>query len=196
MQDDEKYDIISYIQFVRKHWVIHCATLAFTVGLTVIYCFFFMERVYESKAVLYYPAAKSEKIENASTRELMDDAAAIMGQEIMLVKVEQDVEIPWEEVQRSTVISANQENGIINITVRMSSGEKAYKCAEALVKVFCTDLPKLVPIGELVLVSRPQEAKEPVADGIKMELVVGVLAGIVLGSLLSWGKERKIIKGR
>lgn len=45
---------------------------------------------YESTAVLYYPAATSELAESVSDRDFMDDAAAIMGQEIMLEKVEQD----------------------------------------------------------------------------------------------------------
>ena len=47
-------------------------------------------KAYERTAGLYYPAAISELVESVSDRDFMDDAAAIMGQEIMLEKVEQD----------------------------------------------------------------------------------------------------------
>lgn len=46
----------------------------------------FKEKAYESTTVLYYPAATSELAESVSDRDFMDDAAAIIGQEIMLEK--------------------------------------------------------------------------------------------------------------
>ena len=71
-----------YIRFVRGHWKIYIVAVLLTVVVSMIYGLFFKEKAYESTTVLYYPAATSELAESVS--------AAIMGQEIMLEKVEQD----------------------------------------------------------------------------------------------------------
>ena len=79
-----------YIRFVRGHWKIYIVAVLLTVVVSMIYGLFFKEKAYERTAGLYYPAAISELVESVSDRVFMDDAAAIMGQEIMLEKVEQD----------------------------------------------------------------------------------------------------------
>jgi len=86
INSNEKQDVMIYIRFVRGHWKIYIVAVLLTVVVSMIYGLFFKEKAYESTAVLYYPVATSELVESVSDR----DAAAIMGQEIMLEKVEQD----------------------------------------------------------------------------------------------------------
>jgi len=90
INSNEKQDVMIYIRFVHGHWKIYIVTVLLTVVVSMIYGLFFKKKAYESTAVLYYPAATSELVESVSDRDFMDDAAAIMGQEIMLEKVEQD----------------------------------------------------------------------------------------------------------
>ena len=61
INSNEKQDVMIYIRFVRGHWKIYIVAVLLT-----------------------------ELVESVSDRDFMDDAAAIMGQEIMLEKVEQD----------------------------------------------------------------------------------------------------------
>ena len=89
INSNEKQDVMIYIRFVRGHWKIYIVAVLLTV-VSMIYGLFFKEKAYESTTVLYYPAATSELAESVSDRDFMDDAAAIIGQEIMLEKVEQD----------------------------------------------------------------------------------------------------------
>ena len=90
INSNEKQDVMIYIRFVRSHWNIYIVAVLLTVVVSMIYGLFFKEKAYESTAVLYYPAATSELVESVSDRDFMVDAAAIMGHEIMLEKVEQD----------------------------------------------------------------------------------------------------------
>ena len=85
INSNEKQDVMIYIRFVRGHWKIYIVAVLLTVVVSMIYGLFFKEKAYESTA-----GAISELVESVSDRDFMDDAAAIMGQEIMLEKVEQD----------------------------------------------------------------------------------------------------------
>lgn len=129
-----------YIRFVRGHWKIYIVAVLLTVVVSMIYGLFFKEKAYESTVGLYYPAATSELVEFVSDRDFMDDAAAIMGQEIMLEKVEQDTGVAWKAIKQYSEITVNQDTGITNITVRMADGKMDYSCAKSIVNVFCNAL--------------------------------------------------------
>ncbi|MGF0032202.1 Wzz/FepE/Etk N-terminal domain-containing protein [Bariatricus sp. SGI.154] len=108
MQCDEGYDIVSCIRFIWKHRIIYAAAILLVMALTIVYDIFCVESVYESKAVLYYPEVTSERVEYVSSRELMDDAIAVMSQKVMMAEVERDTGISWERIQEGFHINGDQ----------------------------------------------------------------------------------------
>lgn len=161
------------------------------ISLTILYKEFFSGPLYESSAVLYYPSEQSAEIQEVSSRDLMDDAIAVMQQEKMLCYVSDEAGTSWESIQAGLMITGDKDSGVIIVTCQMSSGQLAYNCVQAVVKVFCEKLPGIVPIGELIILTNAKIPEHPLHTGWSKSLVLAAGTALLVATVSAWVSERR-----
>ena len=194
-EENEKIDIIRGLGFVWKNRTIYILAMAACLLLSAVYCVCFIPEKYECSAVLYYPNRVSAESDSVSDRDLMDDAVEVVKQKRLLVSVEDKTDIDWRVIRDGLSITGNVSTGIIRVVFSMASAEASYKCTEAFLDVVDTELPGIVPVGDLVLLEEPAMPEQPVGKSWKKPMAAGSLTGIICGSLASvffrWGRNER-----
>lgn len=184
-----QFDIWCCIRFVWRHKITYIVCMVLFALLGLVRQSSETETVYESTAVLYCPVAQIEGVKNVSNRDLMDDAVAVMREKKILGAIEEDLEIPWRSIRNVLRIEGNPETGIVNIGVEMNDSHIAYECADAVVQAFCEKLPEIVPVGDVMVLTEPEQNSVPAGSGVKKGVLFGVVLGLLAASVISGRKS-------
>lgn len=193
-EKEEKIDIFFIIRFLKQYWRYYLLSFA-VCSIAAVVCFtHFDTALYKSTAVLYYPEQSASAETAAGSRELMDDAVAVMQEQKMLSLAEERTQIPWKEIQRSLAITGNAENGLIEISYMGSGRKKTQKCMETVVSIFCEDLPRFIPTGELIVLTEPELEDKAYHPYFRREILVTMGVMIALPSIvILWRGRRKAV---
>ena len=194
-EKEEKIDIFFIMRFLKQYW--RCYLLSFVVCsiAAVVYFADFDTVLYKSTAVLYYPEQSASAEMVIGSRELMDDAVAVMQEQKMLSLAEERIQVSWKEIQSSLAITGNAENGLIEISYMGSGRKKTQKCMETVVSIFCEDLPRFIPTGKLIILTEPELEDKVYHPYFRREILVTMGVIIALPSIvILWRRRRRAVK--
>ncbi|WP_345152479.1 tyrosine-protein kinase domain-containing protein [Arthrobacter ginkgonis] len=187
-------ELMGYLKAVVHGWwkVLICAAFgaALAVGATAA-----STPQYESKIGFFVVAPSSENQSALEADELVrgriDSYTALMTSRQFMTQLVRASDEPLKEEQLAGAISAsgNPDQQSLTVTVRAADPDRALAIAESV----ATNFGKLVndleadsakPQTVLNVVSEPQLGKEPVTPRPKLNLLLGILAGLVLGAAI------------
>lgn len=175
---------------LRGWWkVLICIAVGAALGLGVTAT---VTKQYESTVGFFVVAPATDKMTLLQADELVrrrvEAYAALMTSRQLLTRLMSESEIPLDEAQLANSISAsaNQDQQSLTVTIRESDPQLALGIAESI----ASNAGKLVNDLEandtknetkLNVVSEPQLATDPATPQLKLNLLLGILAGLVAG---------------
>ena len=189
-------ELRGYLDALRLRWwlVAGLAVLGAVVGLTA---FLLTPPVYAS-SVTFYVSVPPEPDQSAASATQYAQAkvssyVALVGSEEAARRVvaDQGLDASPASVASSVTASAQLNTSVITASVRSGSAERSAAVARGLANTFgplVRELDDAGRTGDVVrvdVVSGPTSATAPVSPQLRHFLVLGLLAGLVLGALLA-----------
>ena len=95
-----------------------------------------------------------------------------------------DLDMKVEELSQKVTVTSVSDTEIIIITVTDPKAKTAKKIANEIADVFISDIPNMIPIDNISLVDEAVKATQPYNINVVKQYVVGIGAGLLLGSLI------------
>lgn len=130
-----------------------------------------------------------------SSQELISTYRIIMKSPIILNEVRENMSAAPSNLAEHIVIENEENSQVITIRATANSGELATSIANELGQVFSNEIPKLMSIDNVQILSPAFLPLEPIEPNISRNTALGVLVGFILSSavvLLRHLFDRKI----
>lgn len=121
----------------------------------------------------------------SSSLSLVNTYRVIMRSPAILNEVQARVAEAPKDISEILLVESEEESQVINIVVQYGDPVVATEIANVITRVFASEIPGLMNIDNVRILSEAVVPGEPIAPNIVMNTAIGLLAGFILGGVLA-----------
>ncbi|WP_337874162.1 Wzz/FepE/Etk N-terminal domain-containing protein [Exiguobacterium sp.] len=150
-----------------------------------------IEPTYEaSTQVLIVPKQEAgsnvvDSTQVSSSLSLINTYRVIMRSPAILNEVQEQVANAPDDISEVLLVESEEESQVINIVVEYSDPIVAANIANVITEVFANEIPDLMNIDNVRILSVADVPSDPVAPSTVMYTGIGLIVGFVIGSVLA-----------
>ncbi|WP_214823602.1 Wzz/FepE/Etk N-terminal domain-containing protein [Exiguobacterium sp. s28] len=150
-----------------------------------------IEPTYEaSTQVLIVPKEEAgtnvvDSAQVSSSLSLVNTYRVIMRSPAILNEVQERVAQAPADISEILLVESEEESQVINIVVQHGDPVVAAEIANVITRVFASEIPDLMNIDNVRILSEAVVPGEPIAPSVVMNTGIGLLAGFVFGGVLA-----------
>ncbi|MGM7721729.1 YveK family protein [Metabacillus sp. Hm71] len=181
----------------RLSLIIIIAAIATTTSGIVSY--FLLTPIYQSSTQILVSQSKSEEQvynynEVQTNLQLINTYTAIIKSPAILDKVveEEKINTTSKDLNELITVSSEQNSQVVNISVQNEDPQKAANIANAIAKIFQTEITKIMNVDNVSILTQAQVGEDPSpikpkpALNMGIALIVGLMVGVGLAFLLEY----------
>ncbi|ULT56214.1 Wzz/FepE/Etk N-terminal domain-containing protein [Neobacillus drentensis] len=177
-------DLINAIK--RRLWMIVIVTLLATIA-SGIYSFYFITPIYQSSTQILVNQSKEngqgiDYNQIQSNLELIETYSDIIKSPMILDIVSSKLELarPGKMLVGQINISSGEKSQVFTLTVQDKDPETAAKIANTIVETFNEEIPKLMNVNNVNVLSLAEVNQSPTNPSSKLIVVVGFIFGLIV----------------
>ncbi|MCC3737057.1 YveK family protein [Staphylococcus hominis] len=182
------------IQLIKKNlWLIVLLPIIFLL-VSAILSFFLIQPKYQASTQVLVNQKKEEK--NVAVQEvqgniqLVNTYSEILKSPRILDKVSKDDnKYSSEELNEMVNVKTQANSQILNINVTSHDKKESEKIANKIANVFKNDMPEIMNVDNVSILSKANGTSEKISPKISMNLIIGLIAGLALAILIVALKE-------
>lgn len=187
MQDN--IDLKKIYGTIRKYKLVIGLIIVLSVTLMALYLWCLAKPVYQSKTQVL--VNQTEKINNLQEQEvqanlkLIDTYTAIITSPRILAQVSEEMDDRYSISELAKVIQVqnNANSQVLTITAEYGNPNAAAEMADKTVEVFKKEIPKIMKINNVSVLSSATKSNHPIKPNKTLMLVLSFLLGVILAFL-------------
>lgn len=175
----------------KKNKLLILLTILIGGGLAFYLSHYVIEPTYEaSTQVLIVPKQEAgsnafDSTQISTSLSLINTYQAIMRSPVILNEVKTQVPSAPTDISEILLVESEEGSQVINIIVQHSNPVVATDIANVMTEVFANEIPDLMNIDNVRVLSVAEVPKLPVSPNTMLYTAVGVILGFVVGSLIA-----------
>ncbi|AEV95492.1 YveK family protein [Pediococcus claussenii] len=200
METEQQISIGQVLSTLRRHIGLIAASTVIVTLLSVLVTFFIMTPKYSATTEILVNRKLPAEMQGAQFQQVQADVQMISTYKdiIMSPAVLRDVDsslagqagYPGENGMKKAIsISSQQNSQVFSITAKSTNPEMAAKIANKTASVFKNKIGKIMSVNNVSMVSKAQADDQPVSPRTKLNLVAGLILGLLIGFGLAFLRE-------
>lgn len=175
----------------KKNKLLILLTILIIGGVAYYLSQYVIEPKYEaSTQVLIVPQQEAgsnvvDSTQVSSSLSLINTYRVIMRSPAILNEVQERVANAPESISDVLLVESEEESQVINIVVTYRNPVVATEIANVITDVFAKEIPKLMNIDNVKVLSVAEIPKTPVSPNIIINTLIGLVVGFVIGGVLA-----------
>lgn len=186
--EEEVISIGEILESLKKRWkLILICTLTVTILVTV-FTLFFIKPKYETSTKLFVGKEQgAEQVYNSSDVQMYQQllktySEVIKTRDVARAALEgQDLDLKVKDMLNNLSVVTLADTQILEIKYQSINPEEALKVIEGVKEVFMEKAVELVPNGNIQVLEEPTFPEKPVSPNKKMNIIIGLLLGMMIG---------------
>lgn len=186
--EEEVISIGEILEALKKRWkLILICTLTVTILVTV-FTLFFIKPKYETSTKLFVGKEQgAEQVYNSSDVQMYQQLLKTYSEVIKTRDVawealeSQDLDLKVKDMLNNLSVVTLADTQILEIKYQSINPEEALKVIEGVKEVFMEKAVELVPNGNIQVLEEPTFPEKPVSPNKKMNIIIGLLLGMMMG---------------
>lgn len=148
----------------------------------------FIEPTYEaSTQVLLVTQQEDERVDSSevlSSLSLVNTYRVIMKSPTILNEVKERVPNAPDPISDAITVESEEDSQVINVVVTANDASIAAETANVISEVFAAEIPALMNIDNVRILSPAETPSDPVSPNIPLNTMAGMFIGLFLGGLV------------
>lgn len=187
---EKEIDLKMLWRIMIKHYKLIAGITVGCTLVTVLATVLFMTPKYKSDVLLYVENKQSDSEslninDITAAQKLVNTSVIIFQNDVVLQKVMDSLELYYEMDDFKEMISLSSVNSteVLKIEVTSTDPQEAADIANLLSDVGSSEFLRIVKSGSIELVSPATAADKPSSPNLKLNLAIGLIAGLILSFL-------------
>lgn len=191
MQEELEMDF-SMILPVIRHWILLIILFVILGGSIASFYNYSMPIKYESTVTLYVqPQVNESEVDYqgllTNQKMVQSYSAMIKTRSIINKTIESlNLDINYESFSSMISVSSNTDTQMIMVTVKDTNKTEVAKMANELATTFVKEIEKSMGVNNIIIIDPAVEPKNPVEPKKTLNLIIGVMGGLMIGFVLSF----------
>lgn len=187
-------DLMRVWEIIKKNWKLLVIIPLIFLILSAIFTFFLAKPKYEaSTQILVSQKEKESKMmaqEVQSNIQLVNTYAEIIKSPRILDDVaKENKDYSSDKLSKMIDVNTEADSQILNVGVRSKSEKESEKIANDVAKVFSKDVPDIMSVDNVSILSKANGTAEKVSPRTIMNLFAGLILGLVLAIIIAALRE-------
>lgn len=187
IQNEElEIDLSQIFRLLKKNIKLILFSTIVCAVLVITFTYFFVDKKYASTATIFITPKITEQgtidqSSMSSNSKMVNNYMEILKGENILSKVAEQLEISNFAIVKGSISVSNPTNSeLINITATTEEPKLSQKIVQSTVDTFFEDMKDRLNIENLTIINNPKVNDSPVSPNLKINALIGALAGMVL----------------
>lgn len=196
---DDFVSLPQYMRILRKHITAIITCIFLGIGISMIVTFVFMTPKYSSTVDLLVNQKTSDvaaqfNVQQADLQAIRTykdvlTKGVILNDVLREAKQKDNYKGSMEQLKKDITISNENSSQVISVTVTNGNPYIAADIANMIGSVFTKKIKKIMQINNVTIVNKATPKLDPVSPRKKLNLVLGALAGLIVGLMIVLIKE-------
>ncbi|MCC3756094.1 Wzz/FepE/Etk N-terminal domain-containing protein [Staphylococcus capitis] len=187
-------DLTKIWEIIKKNWKILVIIPLIFLVLSAVITFFIVKPKYEaSTQILVSQKEKESKMmaqEVQSNIQLVNTYAEIIKSPRVLDDVaKENKDYSADKLSKMIEVNTEADSQILNVGVKSKNEKESEKIANDVAKVFSKDVPDIMSVDNVSVLSKANGTAEKVSPKTTMNLLAGLILGLALASIIAALKE-------
>ncbi|MBB6446838.1 YveK family protein [Bacillus benzoevorans] len=190
---DYSIDFRALFDRLRKKWLFIVSIVMFAMGLSAVVSFYFITPIYQASTQILVSRAAADSqpsqkdVEFNKDGDYVETYSVIMKSPYILNQVidELDLHTTFKELNKTITITQEGESHVVTVNVEHEEVSQAEKIANEIAHVFQREVPQLIGIKNVTILSTAEEQRNPFP--VKPNHILNIAGGLVAGLVLSVG---------
>lgn len=188
---EETYSLQEIIKIIRKRLLLIIILTIISVGISIGISFYVLTPIYQAQTQILVNQMSSnlDEVYSWQTTEtdlrLINTYNVIMTSPVILTPVIEKLDLDVTPEQLTDRISMSNENDskVVNISIFDANPSKAVEISNTLAEVFKEQIPKLMSVDNISILSAAKESANPipVKPNMKLNIAIATAIGLFLG---------------
>ncbi|CAM4032797.1 capsule biosynthesis protein CapA [Staphylococcus schweitzeri] len=191
----EKFDLVKLLNILKKNIKLLVILPAICLVVSAVLTFFVMPDKYTASTQILVNMKKSSSdlaFQNVqSSLQSVNTYTEIIKSPRILDKVAREFDGEYTTTELNSFLKVTNQTNSQIITVSVTTGNKSEsdKIVNRISKVFAHDMPKIMSVDNVTILSSAHDNAVKVSPIISVNLVISIIVGIVLAILIIFLKE-------
>ncbi|PTE27842.1 capsule biosynthesis protein CapA [Staphylococcus equorum] len=188
-------DLSKILQIIRKNLKLLIILPIICLLISAIVTFFFLDSKYQASTQVLVTQKESDSQmmaqEVQSNIQLVNTYSEIVKSPRIIDKVSKELDGKYssDEISEILTVSNEAESQVLNIDIKTKSGSDSEKIANKIAQVFSEEVPDIMSVDNVSILSEADDTAKQVAPKTLVNLLIGVVFGLVLALLIIFIKE-------
>lgn len=189
----EKFDLVKLLNILKKNIKLLLILPAICLVVSAALTFFVMPDKYTASTQILVNMKKSSSdlaFQNVqSSLQSVNTYTEIIKSPRILDKVSREFDGQYSTAELNSFLKVTNQTNSQIITVSVTTGNKSDKIVNRISKVFAHDMPKIMSVDNVTILSSAHDNAVKVSPIVSVNLVISIIVGIVLAILIIFLKE-------
>ena len=191
---EKTLDLSMFITALKKNWKLFILIPVVFVVISLLITIFLMKPKYEANTQVLVNQKESNEQYRAqevqSNIQLVNTYSEILKSPRILEDVaKKDKNLSASEIGNMLTVTKQADSQILNVSVENHSKADADRIANEIVSVFSKDMPKIMDIDNVSILSKADGTASKVSPNLSQNLAIGLVLGLVLTIVIISFKE-------
>ncbi|MCO7040359.1 Wzz/FepE/Etk N-terminal domain-containing protein [Staphylococcus lugdunensis] len=191
---EKTLDLSMFITALKKNWKLFILIPVVFVVISLLITIFLMKPKYEANTQVLVNQKESNEQYRAqevqSNIQLVNTYSEILKSPRILGDVaKKDKNLSASEIGNMLTVTKQADSQILNVSVENHSKADAERIANEIVSVFSKDMPKIMDIDNVSILSKADGTVSKVSPNLSQNLAIGLVLGLVLTIVIIIFKE-------
>lgn len=191
---EKTLDLSMFITALKKNWKLFILIPVVFVVISLLITIFLMKPKYEANTQVLVNQKESNEQYRAqevqSNIQLVNTYSEILKSPRILEDVaKKDKNLSASEIGNMLTVTKQADSQILNVSVENHSKADAERIANEIVSVFSKDMPKIMDIDNVSILSKADGTVSKVSPNLSQNLAIGLVLGLVLTIVIIIFKE-------
>ncbi|HID4831993.1 TPA: Wzz/FepE/Etk N-terminal domain-containing protein [Staphylococcus aureus] len=189
----EKFDLVKLLNILKKNIKLLLILPAICLVVSAALTFFVMPDKYTASTQILVNMKKSSSdlaFQNVqSSLQSVNTYTEIIKSPRILDKVSREFDGQYSTAELNSFLKVTNQTNSQIITVSVTTENKSDKIVNRISKVFAHDMPKIMSVDNVTILSSAHDNAVKVSPIVSVNLVISIIVGIVLAILIIFLKE-------
>ncbi|QEX29995.1 Wzz/FepE/Etk N-terminal domain-containing protein [Staphylococcus lugdunensis] len=191
---EKTLDLSMFITALKKNWKLFILIPVVFVVISLLITIFLMKPKYEANTQVLVNQKESNEQYRAqevqSNIQLVNTYSEILKSPRILEDVaKKDKNLSASEIGNMLTVTKQADSQILNVSVENHSKADAERIANEIVSVFSKDMPKIMDIDNVSILSKADGTASKVSPNLSQNLAIGLVLGLVFTIVIIIFKE-------
>ncbi|MCH4381993.1 Wzz/FepE/Etk N-terminal domain-containing protein [Staphylococcus haemolyticus] len=187
-------DLSKFMNAIKKNWKLIVILPIILMLISLLVTVFLMKPKYEANTqVLVNQKEKNSELmaqEVQSNIQLVNTYSEILKSPRIIEDVaKKNSEYSAEDIKSMLTVTTQAQSQILNVNVKNGSKKDAEKVANDIASVFSKDMPKIMNVDNVSVLSKANGTATKVSPNLIQNLAIGLILGIIIAMMIVVLKE-------